>query len=84
MVLLSAVSLGRVLFGLVLIVAFSLGLAAVLIVTGLLTVHAQRLMARVRGDGVLVTRWLPLASAAVITVVGLAIAAQAGGTWTRP
>ena len=46
--------------------------------------HAQRLMARVRGDGVLVTRWLPLASAAVITVVGLAIAAQAGGTWTRP
>jgi ABC-type nickel/cobalt efflux system permease component RcnA len=83
-VLLGALSLGRVGLGLVLIVAFSLGLAAVLIVTGLLVVHARRLMARVHGDGALVTRWLPLASSAVITVVGLAIAAQAGGPWTRP
>jgi ABC-type nickel/cobalt efflux system permease component RcnA len=83
-VLLSALSLGRVGLGLVLIVAFSLGLAAVLIVTGLLMVHARRLMTRVRGDGALVTRWLPLASSAVITVVGLAIAAQAGGAWIRP
>jgi ABC-type nickel/cobalt efflux system permease component RcnA len=83
-VLLGALSLGRVGFGLVLIVAFSLGLAAVLIVTGLLMVHARRLMARVQGDGALVTRWLPLASSAVITVVGLAVAAQASGTWTRP
>ena len=71
-------------FGLILIVAFSLGLAAVLIVTGLLMVHARRLMARVQGEGALVTRWLPLASSVVITVVGLAIAAQASGTWTRP
>jgi nickel/cobalt exporter len=83
-VLLGALALGRVGFGLVLIVAFSLGLAAVLIVTGLLVVHARRLMARVQGDGALVTRWLPLASSAVITVVGLAVAAQASGTWTRP
>jgi ABC-type nickel/cobalt efflux system permease component RcnA len=83
-VLLGALSLGRVGFGLILIVAFSLGLAAVLIVTGLLVVHARRLMARVQGDGALVTRWLPLASSAVITVVGLAIALQAGGPWTRP
>ena len=64
--------------------AFSLGLAAVLIVTGLLFVHARRLMTRVQGEGALVTRWLPLASSVVITVVGLAIAAQASGTWTRP
>jgi hypothetical protein len=41
-------------------------------------------MARVQGEGALVTRWLPLASSAVITVVGLAVAAQASGTWTRP
>ena len=76
-VLLSALALGRVGFGLVLIVAFSVGLAAVLIVIGLLVVHARRLMARWRGKGVLLTRWLPLTSAATVTGLGLAIAAQA-------
>jgi ABC-type nickel/cobalt efflux system permease component RcnA len=83
-VLLSALSLGRVGFGLVLIVAFSLGLAAVLIVTGLLMVYARRLMTRVQGDGALIGRWLPLTSSAVITIVGLAIVIQAGAAWTRP
>jgi len=76
-VLLSALALGRLGFGLVLIVAFSVGLAAVLIVIGLLVLHARRLMAQWRGKGVLLTRWLPLTSSAAITVLGLAIAAQA-------
>ncbi|HXJ84340.1 MAG TPA: hypothetical protein VMS64_37340 [Candidatus Methylomirabilis sp.] len=76
-VLLSAVALRRVGFGLFLIVAFSLGLAAVLIAIGLLMVYARRLMARVDGSGPLVTRWLPLTSSATITVLGVAIAAQA-------
>jgi nickel/cobalt exporter len=76
-VLLGAVSMGRVGFGLLLIVAFSLGLAAVLIVTGLLVVSARRLMARVHGDGRLITRWLPLTSAAVITLVGAAMTVRA-------
>jgi nickel/cobalt exporter len=76
-VLLSALSLGRVGFGLVLIVAFSLGLAAVLIATGILVVYARRLMARVQGEGLLITRWLPLTSAAVIIVVGLGMTTQA-------
>ena len=75
-VLLSAVSLGRVGFGLLLIVAFSLGLAAVLIAVGLLMVYARRLMASVDGSGPLVTRWLPLTSAAVIASLGFAIAIQ--------
>ena len=83
-VLLSALSLGRVGFGLVLIVAFSLGLAAVLLITGLLMVYARRLMTRVQGDGALVSRWLPLTSSAVITILGLAIVIQAGAAWTRP
>jgi len=83
-VLLSALSLGRVGFGLVLIVAFSLGLAAVLIITGLLMVFARRLMARLPGDGALVNRWLPLTSSAVITIIGLAIVLQSGAAWTRP
>ena len=76
-VLLSALALGRLGFGLVLIVAFSVGLAAVLIVIGLLVLHARRFMARWRGEGVLLTRWLPLTSSVAITGLGLAIAAQA-------
>jgi nickel/cobalt transporter (NicO) family protein len=76
-VLLGAVSMGRVGFGLLLIVAFSLGLAAVLIVTGLLVVYARRLMARVQGEGRLITRWLPLTSAGVITLVGAVMTVRA-------
>src|SRR5215470_1867616 len=45
-VLLSALSLRRVGFGLLLIVAFSVGLALVLIAIGLLMVYARRLVAR--------------------------------------
>ena len=67
----------RIGFGLVLIVAFSIGLAAVLIVIGLLMVYARRFMARVHGTGQLATRWLPLASSAVIVVFGLALTWQA-------
>jgi ABC-type nickel/cobalt efflux system permease component RcnA len=76
-VLLSALSLGRLGFGLVLIVAFSLGLAAVLVGIGLLMVYARRLMARVHGDGLVVTRWLPLTSAAAMVVLGVALTVQA-------
>jgi ABC-type nickel/cobalt efflux system permease component RcnA len=76
-VLLSALSLNRIGFGLLLIVAFSIGLAAVLIAIGILMVYAHRLMARFQGDGVLITRWLPLTSAAAMTGVGVAIAVQA-------
>jgi ABC-type nickel/cobalt efflux system permease component RcnA len=75
-VLLSAVSLHRVAFGLYLILAFSLGLAAVLISIGLVTVYARRLLARVPTDGPVINRWLPMASAAVITCLGLAIVFQ--------
>ena len=78
-VLLSAVAMGRTGFGLLLIVAFSTGLASVLIGIGLLIVYARRLIARVGGGGLLVTRWLPLTSAAVVTLLGVAIALQAMG-----
>ncbi len=75
-VLLSAVALHRVGFGLFLIVAFSMGLAAVLIVIGLLVVYAGRFISRLRGDGPLINRWLPLTSAAVITFLGVMIAVR--------
>ena len=76
-VLLSALSMRRIGFGLLLIVAFSIGLAAVLIAIGILMVYAQHLISRIRGDGMLISRWLPLTSAAVMAVFGLAIAVQA-------
>jgi ABC-type nickel/cobalt efflux system permease component RcnA len=76
-VLLSALSLNRVGFGLLLIVAFSIGLAAVLIAIGILMVYAHRLMAGFDTESPFVHRWLPLASSVVITIVGAVIALQA-------
>ena len=76
-VLLSAVTWRRVGFGLLLIVAFSVGLAAVLIALGLLMVYAQRLLARFQGEGRLLTRWLPLVSAMLITLSGVVLIVQA-------
>lgn len=75
-VLLSSLAMNRIGFGLLLIVAFSVGLAAVLIVIGLLMVYARRFMGRFQGEGPLIQRWLPLTSSAVITVLGVAIAIQ--------
>jgi ABC-type nickel/cobalt efflux system permease component RcnA len=79
-VLLGAAASRQIGLGLLLIVAFSVGLAAVLIAIGLLVVYARRLVARFDRTGVegpLVHRWLPLASATVMTVAGLVITAQA-------
>ncbi len=76
-VLLSAVSLHRVGLGLFLIVAFSFGLAAVLITIGIAMVKARSLLARYRSDSPLIQRWLPLASASVMLLAGLAIAGAA-------
>ena len=73
-VLLSAVALHRVGFGFFLILAFSVGLAVVLIVTGLLVVYAGRVMSRLHAENVLIQRWLPLTSAAMITILGCSIA----------
>ncbi len=75
-VLLSAISLHRVAFGLILIVAFSAGLAGVLTAIGLLLVYAGRLFARVPTTG-RVVRLLPVGSALVVTVLGVVILAQA-------
>ncbi len=75
-VLLSAIALHRVGFGLVLIVAFSAGLAAVLSGIGILVVRAGKLLSRFEPAG----RWarrLPAFSALLIGVLGLVIAARA-------
>ncbi|MBI3990113.1 MAG: high frequency lysogenization protein HflD [candidate division NC10 bacterium] len=74
-VLLSAISLGRIGFGLLLIVAFSAGLALVLMGIGLLMVYARRFMARFSGEGRLLHR-LPLVSSLAIALLGVVIAVQ--------
>ena len=76
-VLLSAFALHRIGLGFFLIMAFSLGLAAVLISFGMLMVYGRRFMARMQVNGPLTTRWLPVASAAFMTVLGAAIAVRA-------
>jgi nickel/cobalt exporter len=75
-VLLSAVALHRVGFGFFLILAFSLGLAAVLIAMGLLVVYAGRMMSRLPVESPVIQRWLPLTSAVMITVLGCSIAVR--------
>jgi ABC-type nickel/cobalt efflux system permease component RcnA len=75
-VLLSAISLHRVGFGLALIVAFSLGLATTITSIGLLAVFARRAFGRLALDGPLV-RALPALSALVILAVGIGITVNA-------
>jgi nickel/cobalt transporter (NicO) family protein len=75
-VLLGAISQHRVGLGLVLIVAFSLGLAATLTGLGIAVVHASRALARLRVPGRLAGS-LSAASAALIVIVGAVLTAQA-------
>lgn len=78
--MLSAIALRQVGLGLALIVAFSIGLAAVLTGIGLVMVYAGRLLERlpVRHTAV-TTRLLPMASAAFITLAGLLVTLRALG-----
>jgi ABC-type nickel/cobalt efflux system permease component RcnA len=75
-VLLSAIALHRVGFGLALIVAFSVGLAATITAIGLLAVLARRAFGRLSFDGPVV-RALPAASALLILAVGVGITVNA-------
>ena len=75
-VLLAAISLHRVAFGLVLILAFSVGLAASITGVGLVAVLAKRAFARASFDGRLL-RALPALSAFVIVAAGVVMTARA-------
>ena len=77
MVLLITNAAHRVLFGLLLIVSFSTGLASVLVSFGLLLVFARSKFARLNVSSGLVPRLLPVASALVIVAAGGAITVQA-------
>jgi nickel/cobalt transporter (NicO) family protein len=74
-VLLSAISLHRVGFGLILIIAFSLGLAAVLTSIGLLLLYASKWSQKFQPRGS-IRYALPVVSSLVITILGCIIAVQ--------
>jgi len=75
-VLMLAVSLSRVALGPVILLAFTLGLAAVLIAIGSAMVLAGPAAQRLAGESRWVRR-LPVASAAVVTALGLVMVVQA-------
>jgi len=74
-VMLAAISMNRVGYGLVLIVAFSMGLAGALTVAGMAFVYGGKLLSKIPSSGKLM-RALPAASAFVIAVLGAAICYQ--------
>lgn len=78
-ILLVAVAINRILLGLALILSFSLGLAVVLIVIGLLMVNSRRLFDRFDAFSRFAPI-MPIVSAAVVLVLGLALTY---GAYTR-
>ena len=78
-VLLDAMALGRAWFGVVLVVAYGLGMAATLTGAGILLLRARGALDRGRGRIAGLTRLagaLPLATSSVIVAVGVALAAR--------
>ena len=76
-VMLAAISLGRVGYGLALIIAFSVGLAATLTAVGLLFVYAGRFVAGRRAGESRLFKILPVLSSLVIACAGAAICYEA-------
>lgn len=87
-VMLAAISIGQIAFGMLLIVAFSLGLAGVLSAVGIALVFGKRLseksdfVRRIHRPGMArAVAFLPLLSAAGVTLAGALITFQA---WNQP
>jgi ABC-type nickel/cobalt efflux system permease component RcnA len=82
--LLSAIAIGRVTFGLALLTSFSLGLSLVLIAIGCVVLYAKNLLPdRPAGRYHPLVKMMPVVSAGLITIVGLVMTAAALG-WVRP
>lgn len=82
--LLGAIALRRVGFGLLLLVSFSAGLAIVLMAIGAIVLYARNLLPqRKSAHQNAFFRYVPIASAAVVTVVGLVMTGISLG-WIRP
>ncbi len=78
-VMLSAIALGRVLYGLFLIIGFSLGLASVLVLTGLALLYAGKFAGRMFGGNRVGSfmRYVPIVGAFLVALLGIGIALDA-------
>ncbi|RKU20771.1 hypothetical protein C6500_08110 [Candidatus Poribacteria bacterium] len=74
--LLFAISLNKLVWGLIILCAFSLGLAAVLVAIGILMVMAKPVIERFTGEGIWLQR-LPMISAAVVILLGAVLVFKA-------
>jgi nickel/cobalt exporter len=82
--LLTAIALRRVGLGLVLLVSFSVGLALVLMAIGVLVIYAKNLLpGGGQASGHPFYRWMPVASAAVVMVLGVVMTGVSLG-WIQP
>ena len=77
--LLFAISLNKLVWGLIILCAFSLGLAAVLVAIGILMVLAKPVIERFTGEGIWLQR-LPMISAAVVILLGAVLVFKAFNT----
>ena len=77
--LLFAISLNKLVWGLIILCAFSFGLAAVLVAIGILMVMAKPVIERFTGEGVWLQR-LPIISAAVVILLGALLVFKAFNT----
>ncbi len=77
--LLSSIALGRVGLGLVLLVAFSAGLAVVLMGIGAMVLYAKNLLPERSRLKLPALRYIPVGSAAVVMLLGLAMAGASLG-----
>ena len=75
-ILLFAISVDRIITGLLIVLSFSLGLAAVLILIGILTVTASKGLSKF-GQNVAWIKRLPILSAGVIMILGIVIGINA-------
>ena len=76
--MLVAISIDRALWGLALVTAFSLGLAAVLVVLGVVSISATNLFRKISSSGK-VWKMLPIISSIVVIVVGIVLAISSLG-----
>jgi nickel/cobalt exporter len=74
--LLSAIALHRYGFGLVLVLAFSMGVATTLAIAGLLVVAARGMLDRFAGTDPIL-RWLPVMSSMCVLLLGVLLCASA-------
>jgi nickel/cobalt exporter len=78
--LLSAIAIGRTGFGLLLLISFSLGLALVLMATGLLVLYAKNFFPKRKDDKPNpFFQVMPVISAAVIVLIGIVLTGNAVG-----